>query len=479
MKKIFLILTATTLFLSCSDEKFDINRDPDNLSPNGVALSTQLPAGIVGLVGAQGSYYALIGGFWSQYWTQGNSSNQYKEIDDYSVGTADYINGWTAMYDALGDIRNVKRLSKEQENWNYYLISTVLEVQASQIMADFYDQIPYAEANNINILQPKFNTGIEVYDLLASDLKEALSKDLSSSKGNTPLTDDFIFGGDMTKWTGYANSLLLKVYLRQTEVRPTVAQAGITSLLNSGAEFLDTDAAMTQFEDAPDRSNPLFETDRRQLNTTINLRASKTLFSYLDDNEDERIDSYYNAGNPLNQGDFNNLVAQTSIAVVKLNATTPVYLMSREESLLLQAEALERYKAGAGAKAKYDQAVIESFEKYELDGSTFVATGGAYAYPSGTFDTKLKSIITQKWISGFPGNGFEMFFEQNRTGYPKVSTVPQTNESYVPGEFAYSVNGTTGGKFPKRLEFPSNVLTRNQNAPALVPVTTTVWWDVN
>lgn len=100
MKKIFLILTATTLFLSCSDEKFDINRDPDNLSPNGVALSTQLPAGIVGLVGAQGSYYALIGGFWSQYWTQGNSSNQYKEIDDYSVGTADYINGWTAMYDA-------------------------------------------------------------------------------------------------------------------------------------------------------------------------------------------------------------------------------------------------------------------------------------------------------------------------------------------------------------------------------------------
>ena len=73
----------------------------------------------------------------------------------------------------------------------------------------------------------------------------------------------------------------------------------------------------------------------------------------------------------------------------------------------------------------------------------------------------------------------EMFFEQNRTGYPKVSTVPQTNESYVPGEFAYSVNGTTGGKFPKRLEFPSNVLTRNQNAPALVPVTTTVWWDVN
>lgn len=480
MKKIFLLLTAVSIFGSCNDEDFDINRDPDNLSPGSVSLKTELPAGIVGVAGAQGSYYAIIGGFWSQYWTQSNSANQYKEVDDYSIGTDDYTGGWTAMYDALGDIRNVKRLAKEQNNWNYYLIATVMEVHASQIMTDFYDQIPYTEANNVNILTPHFNTGQEVYDLMVADLQDALSKDLTQSAGDAPGNDDLIFSGNMDNWTAFANTLLLKVYLRQTEARPTVAQTGITALLNSGVAFLNADAALTGFEDAPNKSNPLYESDRRQLNVATNLRASTTLFSFFTENNDPRKPNYYNAGNSLNQGDFNNTVGQTTIAVVNLQPTTAVYFMSKEESLFLQAEALERYASGAGAKAKYDAGVLEAFNKYSLSGNSFVDAGGAYEYPSsGNFADKLKSIITQKWISGFPGNGFEMFFEQNRTGYPQISTVPQSNTSYVPGTFAYSVNGTTGGQFPKRLVFPSTVTTRNPNAPSLIGVIQPVWWDAN
>jgi len=480
MKKIFLLITALSMFTSCSDEDFDINRDPDNLSAGQVSLKTELPAGLVGVAGAQGSYYALIGGFWSQYWTQSNASNQYKEIDDYSIGTDDYTGGWAAMYDALGDIRNVKKLANEQENWNYYLIATTMEVYSSQIMADLYDQIPYTEANNPGILTPHFNTGQEVYDLMIADLKNALAKDLSASVGDAPGTDDFVFNGQMNKWTAFANTLLLKLYMRQTQVNPTLAQQGITDLLSSGVSFLDDDAAITQFEDAPNRSNPLYETDRRQLNTATNLRASTTLFSFFTENSDPRKSSYYNAGNSLNQGDFNNNVASSSIAVVHLEATTPVYFMSREESLFLQAEALERYASGAGAKAKYDAGVIESFSKYSLSGGSFVATGGVYEYPSaGTFADKLEAIITQKWISGFPGNGFEMFFEHNRTGFPIESSVPQNDPTYVPGQFAYSVNGITGGQFPKRVVFPSTVTTRNPNTPSLIPVTQAVWWDVN
>ncbi|CAM3972807.1 SusD/RagB family nutrient-binding outer membrane lipoprotein [Flavobacterium antarcticum] len=480
MKKIFLLFTALSIFTACSDEDFDINRDPDNLSADGVALSVEMPSGMVGLAGAQGSYYALVGGFWSQYWTQSNASNQYKNIDEYSIGTNDYEGGWTAMYDALGDIRNVKKLALQQENWNYYLIATTLEVQASQIMADFYDQIPYTEANNREILTPKFNTGEEVYDLMVADMKEALSKDLASSLGSAPAADDFIFGGNMSNWKAYANTLLLKLYLRQSEKRPSIAQQGINELFAANADFLNTDAALVQFEDAPSRSNPLFESDRRQLNTKTNLRASTTLFSYLTQNSDPRVAKFYDAGLALNQGDFNSLSAPTSFAVVHLEALTPVYFMSQEESLFLQAEALERYSGGAGAKAKYDAGVQAAFSKFGESGASFVAAAGAYEYPTaGTLSAKIKAIITQKWVSGFPGNGFESFFEQNRTGFPLVSAVPQSSPSYVSGEFAYSLNGTTGGVFPKRMVFPANVKTRNPNCPALETVKVPVWWDVN
>ena len=488
MKKIAIkLFSLFTLFVgvtSCEDQ-LDINRDPDSLSQSGVAVSTEFPTAITGLVGAQGSYAALVGGFWSQYWTQSNAANQYKSIDDYSIlGTSGTVNGYYRnMFDALGDVRNVKRIALEQENWNYYLMATVLEAYGSQALVDFFDQIPYEEANNTSILSPMFNDGPEVYDFIIADLDDALSRNLADSMGEVPAGDDLIFGGDMSQWVAFANSLKLKVYLRQENARPGVTSAGINSLLSSGATFLNTDAALTQFEDAPDKSNPLFESNNRQLNTPTNLRASTTLFSYLQSNNDPRLDAFYLPGSSLNQGDFNSPAAPNSIAVVNLMPTTAAYLMSREESLFMQAEAQLKYGSDAIAKEKYDAAVIEAFSKFSdedgasFDGSSFVAAGGEYEYPTaGSEEDKLKAIIMQKWVSGFPGNGFEAFFDTLRTGYPEISTVSQDSESYIPGTLAYSLNGTTGGEFPMRLPFPSDVRARNSNAPGNTGVTVPVWW---
>lgn len=475
MKKFIIsIIVLSAFFTGCSTD-LDINRDPDQLDPNSAPLSAQLPAGISGLAGAEGASLAIIGGMWSQYWTQSNVANQYKDIDNYQIGTADYNFAWDAMYDALGDIRNVKRRALAEGNWKYYLIATTLEVQASQILTDYYGAIPYTEANNREVLTPSFDSGEEVYDLMIRDLNDALSRDLSTSAGASPATDDFIFGGDMDNWTKFANTMKLKIYMRQTESsRSSIADAGITQLLSSGVSFLDVDAKMDVFTDAINQSNPLFEYNNRRLNVATNLRMSRTLSSFLIANGDSRRSDYYLAGNALNQGDYSSTA--TNIAIVDLHAETPVLFMSVEESLLLQAEAVERYSVGSG-KAFYDDAVIANFNRYSTDGSSYVAAGGAYEYPSaGTFDQKLEAIITQKWIASFPGNGFEAFFEKNRTGYPLTSAVPQTDAGYVPGQITYSVNGFTGGLFPKRIVYPLSERNANPNAPNLIPITTPVWW---
>ncbi|MGO4821923.1 MULTISPECIES: SusD/RagB family nutrient-binding outer membrane lipoprotein [unclassified Flavobacterium] len=481
MKKIILsILAISTTLISCSTD-LDINRDPDALDSNGAPLSAQLPAGTIGIVGPQGASFALIGGFWSQFWTQSNIANQYKLIDNYSIGTGEYNTAWNNMYDGLGDIRNVKRRAKEEGNWKYYLIATTLEVQASQILTDFYGDIPYSEANNISILEPKFNTGPEVYNLMIADLNDALSKDLSSSKGTSPLKDDFIFGGNMTNWTKFANTLKLKIYMRQTNSpNAAAANTAITALLSSGVQFLDVDASMTQFVDAPSQSNPLYEYNNRQLNVATNLRMSTTMASFLDNNSDKRKAAYYLAGNSLNQGDYDSKAGGGTIAIVNLKATTPVLLLSKEESLFLQAEAMERYKNGVGAKALYDAAVTANFARYGLSADAAALLATKYSYPTtGSFETKLEAIITQKWVASFPGNGFEAFFEKNRTGYPKTSSVPQTSISYVPGQITYSVNGITGGLFPKRIVYPLSERSSNPNTPNLIPLTTPIWWNKN
>jgi hypothetical protein len=401
-------------------------------------------------------------------------ANQFKDIDNYSITTSDYNFIWDGMYDGLGDIRNVKRKALAEGNWKYYLIATTLEVQASQVLTDMYGSVPYKEANNKEILAPHFDTGEEIYGYMIEDLNDALAKDLSTSTGSIPGTDDLIFGGNMTNWTKFANTLKLKIYMRQTtSSRATIANAGIQQMLTDGVQFLDTDASMTQFSDAVNQSNPLYEYVIRKLNVATNLRMSKTLSSFLADNSDGRKSKYYGSGNALNQGDYNS--SSSNIATVTLSATTPVLLMSKEESLFLQAEAAERYSSGVGAKALYDAAVAANFSRYSLSATSLLA--GSYAYPTaGTFDQKLEVIITQKWIASFPGNGFEAFFEKNRTGYPRTSSVPQTDGGYVSGQFAYSVTGTTGGLFPQRIVYPLSERNANSNAIPLVPLTTPIWW---
>ncbi len=482
MKKfIFSLLTLSVVVTSCNTD-LDINRNPDNLIPEDAELSAQLPAGIIGLAGSEGAGMAIFGGFWAQYWTQSNTANQFKDIDNYSAGTADYNFIWNGMFDALGDIRNIKRRALAEGNWNYYLIATALEVQASQLLTDFYGDIPYAEASLPTNLTPHFNTGEEVYDLMIVDLDDALSKDLSTSVGALPDNHDLIFRGDMAKWTAFANTLKLKIYMRQTNSsRAAIANAGIADLLSNGVAFINEDVGVINdaadppqpvFQDEVNQSNPLYEYIERKLNVTTNLRASNTLFSFLTSNADPRKPFYYEAGNALNQGDYNS--AASNIAVVNLSASTPVYFMTREESLFLQAEAQLRVNGGgAASKALYDAAVIYNFRRYVADtpqgtppvvlpaATPFLA--GPYAYPvAGTFNQQLEAIITQKWIAAFPGNGFEAFFDQNRTGFPTLS---------------YSVNGSTGGLFPRRIVYPLSERNANPNSPALVPITTPVWWD--
>ncbi|MCW2117764.1 SusD/RagB family nutrient-binding outer membrane lipoprotein [Flavobacterium sp. 7A] len=475
MKKFIIsILVISATFTACNTD-LDINADPDSLNPINAPLSAQLPAGIIGVIGSEGAPLAIIGGVWSQYWTQSNSANQYKNIDNYSIGTSDFNYAWDGMYDALGDIRNIKRRALVEENWNYFLIATVLEVQASQVLTDFYGSIPYKEANDITLLNPKFNTGEEVYTFMIDDLNLALSKDLSSSKGSIPAKDDLLFAGDMSEWTKFANTLKLKVFMRQSNSsRASIASAGITAMITAGTEFLTVDAGMDQFKNEVNQSNPLFEFNNRKLNVATNLRMSTTLASYFDANADSRKAAYYLPGNSLNQGDYNNPVGAGTIAIVKLSAFTPAFLLSAEESYFLQAEAMERYNSGTGAKELYEAAVNANFARYGLTADTLLA--GAYAYPTGTLEQKIEAIITQKWIASFPGNGFEAFFEKNRTGYPKTSTVYQTSASYIAGQFVYSLNGATNGLFPQRLAYPLTERNANPNTPVLQPITTAIWW---
>ena len=114
-----------------------------------------------------------------------------------------------------------------------------------------------------------------------------------------------------------------------------------------------------------------------------------------------------------------------------------------------------------------------SFADFGENGSSFVAAGGAYAFPACTMAQDLEAVIVQKWASFAYGVHFiEGWFERNRTGLPKSSSVYSTDPSYVPGQLVVSKNSTLAqGQYPKRLVFPDAEISTNPNTQAQVPIT--------
>ncbi|HVY73421.1 MAG TPA: SusD/RagB family nutrient-binding outer membrane lipoprotein, partial [Puia sp.] len=288
------------------------------------------------------------------------------------------------------------------------------------------------------------------------------------------------FGGNMTKWIAFANTLKLKMYLRMINAKPAEAQAGITALYNSGAEFLTEDAAITQWTDVPNKQNPFYAQNVYALNTPSNLKASVTFITWLQQNNDPRIVDYFGTTSPIgiDQGNYlsTDPVYKTATTFVQ-HATDPVQFISAPESYFMQAEARERYFSGDQAQDLYNKGVEAAFAFYGHDASNFIAPGKPYAYPTGgTLDDKINAIITQKWASLPGSHALEAWFERNRTGFPLTSPVYSTDLNYVPGQFVVSATSVIGNAFPKRIVFPDFERSRNKNTPAQVPITTPVWW---
>lgn len=490
-----------TLILSCSKEWLDVNTDPN--SPESASAELVFSAGTLELATFVGGYYNLLGGFWSNYWTQSNAANQYKYIDQYNIIETDFDREWDHMYaSTLNDLHYVRLQAEEAENWTIYLMATVLECYGFQVLADLYDMVPYSEAlkgETEGNFSPAFDTGQDIYDALIVELDKALANELNELSDDEA-AQDFVFGGDRTSWVQFANTLKLKIYMRQMYVRPTVAQAGISAMYSAGAEFLTTDAGLDIYVDQEDQDNPLYAANVRKLNVGTNLRSSASIYNYLFDdgavNLDPRFDqimglSPSGSGNvPLPQGGFSVLstvVDPTTVSVFVLDPTTPVNLISAAESYFLQAEAVAMGWGTGDAATLYNAGVTADFAKYGLDASPYIGSGGRYEYTGGSFEAQQEQIIMAKWVALAGNNSIEAFFETNRTHYPAYYNPVGGNydAQYADalaqsGVIVYSLEGLTQGQFPKRLILPRSERLTNTNVPEAIlsaSITDNVWWD--
>ena len=471
MKKYKLLLFSALLITinGCSDF-LDVNTDPNN--PAEAPYKMVLPVAEMSTAGVYNSYLMTYGSIWAEHLCQNFTSNQYNALNDYNPTPTEFNWMWSESYSGgLNDYVYVIQKAEKAEDWNTYLVATCMQAFHFAFMTDLFDKIPYSEAlqGNTGILAPKYDEGQSVYADLLTRIDDALSKNFLATTNTVIGANDYVFKGNMDNWKAFANTLKLKLYLRQTKVGSVNAK--LTECLNSPYGFVKS-AFIGGFTSEPGKRNPFYGVNLAGEGLgTDNFRAADVLLDYLKENKDIRYNGIFKPG-PTAAGAYNSMVfgdrlraggSAESEKIARGNWKTddPVYFFTEAMVQFMIAEAKER--TGVNGKANYEAGVIASYINFGHSANDArELLDDVYAYPSAA-DAKIKAIITQKWIAAAIRLPIEAWFDYNRTGYPNFLK-PSANSQIG------------GGLMPKRLFFPASETERNVNTPKQETIDTPVWW---
>jgi hypothetical protein len=490
IRKTIILLTAGVALLgldSCR-KQLDINQNP-NVARD-VTPALLLPAAQVEIASALGVDFNNTGSIWVQHWTQNPSASQYAAINRYQPNSSIYDRPWQLLYsDALTDLDQTYKKASETNLKQYQAIALILKGYTYQLITDAWGDVPFTESlkglpEDGGILNPRYDRQEIIYAGIIQMVKDGMAL-INEDDPNLPSTDDLIYGGDMHEWQLFANTLLLRMYMRLSERSPAMAQAGIASLYANGIGFLDEgDDAQVNYSTSS--QNPLNQEVRRLGQNQI---ASATSGDSMNSNSDPRRNVVYNATSNVIGAPQGLTVAPQGVtysvpgAVTGANASgltttvgeaaaaAPVRFLTAYESYFLQAEAEVRgWGDGTNADSLFREGIRVNFRYLGLttaQANTYIANSywGKLSNAGSTTAQKIRHIITQKWFSMNGLQGFEAWTEWRRTGYPNFLTP--------------SIGNATGGVLPARFLYPDNEFSRNSNFPGQKNVTDKVWWDVN
>lgn len=461
MKKTHIsIILFTLLITACNKFDEDINittNEPSQAS--GMQLIAQAQLSLPGLSSSP----------------QGEFMAQYLAETQY-VGVSLYPEESTSFYPwyqgPLADLQAV--LTSEDLNANegpianQMAVAMILKSYYFWNLTDRWGDIPYTEAlkGNENFT-PVYDTQESIYLDLFEQLKQATQMMVSGD-----LSNDIIYGGNISKWEKFANSTRLLMALRLSEVNPALAQSEFNSALNDGV-FTSNDDNFV-FHHLAEANNENYWYDQVVNRNREWWALTEGLVSIMKPVDDPRLEVF---GNPnRTQGQYIGLTfgeedqigtEEYSLLGDALYAQdASIHLMTYAQISFALAEAAHYGWISGDAELYYNQAIESSLEQWT--GSS-AASQSFLAQPDIAFNqgNALEQIATQRWVHLFMF-GYEAWSEWRRTGYP--SNLVQPN----------------GVAVPTRLAYPDNeVFNNEENYKQAVdrqfggedPIHGTLWWD--
>ena len=336
------------------------------------------------------------------------------------------------------------------------------------MLVDVYGDVPYTEALGRSInATPVYDDAQAIYTDLLVQLDAAIELIKNAEEQNEPADDDAMFGGDMEKWIQFANTLKMRILVRESDV--TSVASDISAILAEGSGFITEDVKVNPGFIAREsgKQNVIWEAlgwdaSGSQTMTSKATCATDHIISYLQGTNDPRIDYLYekpangHLGVPQGLLDYDTPVVDIYVPDNVSNigpgilqaADQGAVIFSLAESYFNQAEAANKgilASADAG-KGLYQAGISASFEYLGLTSANAAAYYGQVMPLVGwdASSNKLEAIITQKCLAVNGITAEQSWFDYSRTGYPSnlpISLLASTTNRpvrlfYVAGELS-------------------------------------------
>ncbi len=390
-------------------------------------------------------------------------------------------NTWGMYYtDVLGNIQLVENDAKElgPPSNNVAAIAIIIKSLAFYELTSIWGDIPFSQASNgQEFPTPAFDDQETVLRGVVTLLDEAIAliDGMPDSGVFDVSTGDIIYGGDMSLWRRYANSLKLRVLMMirnqdtsvDSEITATLAQPLIEN--NAQAAFINYSGAPGQENGFWSLVNAFFGPSNEPLGVH---QPSETIYDLLNSDNDPRLNLFLineDAGAPETGFNF-----ESELAIYSDNVIRPdypdVWFLPAEISFY-RAELALKGVTGDDAQALYEQGITQTLEFWGGDipgvqltlSSTEISDyiAGLPTLGSLSTDEALAAVHNQQYLETFlrPIVGWNHI---RRTDVPAVPTPP----------------GSDITTYLKRFTYPPDEIASNPNAP-INPNTDVPQWFEN
>ncbi len=518
-KQIIIVSAAVTLLTSCS--KFlDINQNPNEATSATPQLI--LPQAITGTA-SQLNGYNSSGAQMVGYMANAGGYGGFGSAVTYSFTSSDHAARWN-VFDVLEDYQQILDNTTGDASMRLYSATArIMKVHGFQLLVDQYNSVPYSEAlKGGKNLSPKYDDPAVIYKSLADEIDMAIdtiNAALASSVAATPLTtaSDPMFGGNMTSWKKFANTLKLRILVNGNG-KVTFSSKNKTF---DAAGFLTTDALVNPgYTRQSGKQNPKWDTwgftytgsdgNKAWMPNTFVMAfyngskltdpgRSKALYYQSPTTPTNRLGYESTSVTSSPSGSFwypsSNRTGATSgnaTGVLKgPDAGMPV--ITAAESYFLQAEANVRgILTGGNVQVLFENGITASFNYlYQLPDKSLSGSpsSDASAYLTAnntsplvnfslatTTEQKIEAIITQKYIAMNMVNSEVGWNDYRRTHYP---TIINTAGATGTQTFASTQSKSTRpDHLPTRIVYPSSEGAYNStNMPkGIDPFSSLIFW---